>query len=369
MPKPKHTIENKYINSLRNELQSTLGMTVKNRPDTEKFSVLIRHIHDLYISASTITRLFLNAESNHHFYLDTLDKLASIINKNYNWEAFCLSCDESSKQLRKIGAFEENNFGTNLIALNFKHTSWKPLHDLFENLSSANNEFRTYRFMHEFGFQFYAILNLFPQTEIQFYKLFSKYSIIRNSFFEFNADPDFLLPNYNLGIEYYIKNIDYNDSNAINDLLFAKCLHFYSALNKLDIQEMNRKIHELKSCISSDKLLSTGIHPFNCGRYLASIVYNSYYNRINQFDNEIDSAINWFQVYSPQIDSYAKRVISFHLLEAFYTLKVNESRFQFILNQLPILDEMKGKPAPEFMREVLWNIEPSGIRWKRRFKM
>ena len=102
MPKPKHTINDKILRQLRQDLQSTIGMIVRNRPDTERFSTMVRKINDVYISPSTFSRLFLSEEASNHFYLDTLDKLSSLIYPFSNWDEYCRVYESSNEQMKQI---------------------------------------------------------------------------------------------------------------------------------------------------------------------------------------------------------------------------------------------------------------------------
>ena len=128
MPKPKHSIDDKYLRQLRQDLQSTIGLVVRNRPESERFSQLVRKTKDVYISPSTFSRLFLNGGTSNHFYLDTLDKLASLTYPYSNWAEYTRVCENSQEQLKQLGIYQLKNPKLNLVGLNIATTSWKPLH-------------------------------------------------------------------------------------------------------------------------------------------------------------------------------------------------------------------------------------------------
>jgi hypothetical protein len=367
MPKPKHTINDKILRQLRQDLQSTIGMIVRNRPDTERFSTMVRKINDVYISPSTLSRLFLNAEESNHFYLDTLDKLSSLIYPYSNWDEYCRVYEISHKQLNQVGIFQMNNPKVNLVGLNIATSSWKPIHMLFEEMSFDPSFIESYRFMYDFGQTFYDVLKWTPKSELDFYKRFINYPIIRKAFFELNADPDFILPNYIKGLDYYIKGIDMNTAEAKNDLLFALSLKYYYYLKNVDLSQMQLTYKQIISVQQFNELLPVEIHPFNTGRYLSARLYNAYYFNPKYVDSAITDGLQWIQNHTDKHDSYGIRVIVYHLLEAFMHCKVN----QFYIDKLMLFmhGDHDANAHTAFIQQTIYNIEPSGIRWNRRFKL
>lgn len=365
MPKPKHAIEEKYLEHLKKDIQAIIGMMVLNRPDADRFSKLIRETKGVYISASTISRLFIDKQKENHFYIDTLNKLSTITQPQLNWQLYCENCQNAEDQLKHIGVFNQNKVSTNLIALNFYHRSWKPLHDVFDNLSSDPQFSDSFRFMFEFGHMFYSIFQWSPQSEIDFYKRFIKYPIIRKSFFELNADPDFVLPHYIKGLNNYIKTIDKKSSSYINDLLFALCLQFYYSIKNKDLIQVKSKFNQIQSVIEIDDLLKYSIHPFNCGRYLSSYIYYSFHADNNRFNSSIDSAINWLKTNAEIIGSYGVRVVTYHLLEAMLTCKADEFYFDELVFYSQLDSEFASNPL--LVKQAIFHMEPSTIRWTRRF--
>jgi hypothetical protein len=366
MPKPKHSIDDKYLNQLRQDLQATIGMVVRNRPDTERFSQLVRKTKDVYISPSTFSRLFLTAGAANHFYLDTLDKLASLTYPYSSWEEYCRVCESSQEQLKQIGMFQPKNPKVNLLGLNIATSTWKPLHLLFEEMSSDRSFIASYRFMYDFGQSFFDILTRTPQSELDFYKRFLKYPIIRKSFFELNADPDFVLPNYVKGLDYYIKSIDINDAVAKNDLLFSLCLQYYYYLNNADFTQMQSKYNQIISMQDFDALSANEVHPFNSGRYLSVRIYNAYHFDAKKVESAVIDALQWVNNQLTGLNDYDIRVISYHLLEAFMKCSVNQLYIDKLMSIMKVEDELISDSS--LLKQTIFNIEPSGIRWTRRFK-
>ena len=366
MPKPKHSIDDKILRQLRQDLQSTIGMIVRNRPDTERFSTMVRKINDVYISPSTFSRLFLSAEASNHFYLDTLDKLSSLIYPFSNWDEYCRVYESSNEQMKQIGVTQLNNPKVNLVGLNLATSSWKPIHMLFEEMSFDPSFIESYRFMYDFGQSFYDILKWAPKSEMDFYKRFINYPIIKKAFFELNADPDFILPNYIKGLDYYIKGIDMNTAVAKNDLLFALSLKYYYYLKNVDLIKMQLTYKQINSVQQFNELLPLEIHPFNTGRYLSARLYNAYYLNPKFVDSAAIDGLQWIQDHFGQHDKYGIRVIVYHLLEAFMHCKVA----QFYTDKLMLFinGEHDLNSHSAFIQQTIYNIEPSGIRWTRRFK-
>lgn len=366
MPKPKHSIDDKILSQLRQDLQSTIGLIVRNRPDTERFSNLVRKINDVYISSSTFSRLFLNEGATNHFYLDTLDKLSSLIYPYSNWAEYCRVCESSSEQLKQVGIYQLKNQKVNLVALNLATSSWKPLHVLFEEMSYDNSFIDSYRFMYDFGQSFYDVLNWTPKSELDFYKRFIKYPIIRKAFFELNADPDFVLPNYIRGLDYYIKGIDMNAAEAKNDLLFALGLKYYYYLKNVDLSQMQFTYKQINSVQQFNELSPKEIHPFNTGRYLSARLYNTYHFYPKAVESAVIDGLQWLEDHFDKHDAYGIRVIVYHLLEAFTHCKVNQLYIDKLMLFIHGEHEMNTHSA--FIQQTIYNIEPSGIRWTRRFK-
>jgi hypothetical protein len=367
MPKPNHSIDYKILSQLRQDLQSTIGIIVRNRPDTQRFSNMVRKTNDVYISPSTLSRLFLNQDASNHFYLDTLDKLSSMIYPYSNWDEYCRVYENSKEQLKQIGVFQMNNAKVNLVGINLASTSWKPLHLLFEEMSYDNTFIDSKRFLYDFGMSFYDVLNWTPISELDFYKRFINYPIIRKAFFELNADPDFLLPNYIKGLDYYIKGIDMNTVGAKNDLLFALSLKYYYYLKNVDLSKMHLTYKKINSVQQFNELLPIEIHPFNTGRYLSARLYNAYYFNSKVVETAVIDGLQWIEDHFHEHDAYGIRVIVYHLLEAFMHCKVA----QFYIDRLMLFihGEHEMNSHAEFIQQTIYNIEPSGIRWNRRFKL
>ena len=257
------------------------------------------------------------------------------------------------------------NIQTNLIALNFYHKSWKPLHHLFENLSSDPQYNESFRFMFEFGHMFYSIFQWSPNSESEFYKHFIKYPIIRKSFFELNADPDFVLPQYIQGLNNYIKTIDKQSANHINDLIFALCLQFYYALKTNDLNQIKIKYNQLNSTIKSNDLIKFDIHPFNCGRYLSAHIYFSFFLNKSNFDSTIQYAITWLKSYAERLGAYGVRVVTYHLLEVLLACKAEEFYFEELVSYSQLDPDFAANPL--LVKQTIYHMEPSSIRWTRRF--
>ncbi len=366
MPKPKHSLDEKYIKRLRQDLQSTLGMMVRNRPDADRISELVRQTHEVYISPSTFSRLFLNVSSSNHFYLDTLDKLASLTFPYTNWEDYCTGCQASEEQLQKVGVFCETDLNYNLVALNLTTSSWKPLHQLFDAMSGSPQYVDSYRFMYNFGELFHEILQRHPSSETEFYKRFIQYPVIRKSFIELNADPDFLLPNYIKGLDCYIKSIDNNAADAQNDLIFALCMQFYYHLKQQDVTGIQLCFKQISSKLSIETISVEQMHPFNIGRFLSVGIYHAFYCDDKRMNNKITDALHWVRCHNEQLDGYGIRVICHHLLEVLKHCKSETVHVEEVLSYLNV--DLVFANQPEMLRQTIFNLEPSGIRWSRRFK-
>jgi hypothetical protein len=167
-------------------------------------------------------------------------------------------------------------------------------------------------------------------------------------------------------LDYYIKSIDLNTGGAKNDLLFALSLKYYFFLKNVDLSQMQLTFKQINSVQQFNELLPIEIHPFNTGRYLSARLYNAYYLNPKFVDSAVIDGLEWLQDHFEEHDAYGIRVIVYHLLEAFMHCKVA----QFYIDRLILFmdGEHEMNYHPIFIQQIIYNIEPSGIRWTRRFK-
>jgi hypothetical protein len=140
MPKPKHVIDPYCIQRLKKEIQLFVGIQVNNIPSCIALSEELKVHYGLSISASTISRLFLNDTENHHFYLDTLDKFCDLVQKGINWNQYCESVLTQKDQALSIGIHHEIDFRNSLLYINFEFSGWRVLRNYFERLQPYFND-------------------------------------------------------------------------------------------------------------------------------------------------------------------------------------------------------------------------------------
>jgi hypothetical protein len=123
---------------------------------------------------------------------------------------------------------------------------------------------------------------------------------------------------------------------------------------------------QINSVQQFNELLPLEIHPFNTGRYLSARLYNAFYFDSKFVDPIVIDCLQWIQDHFDEHDAYGIRVIVYHLLEAFTHCKVA----QFYIDRLMLFidgeHELNSNLA--FIQQTIYNLEPSGIRWNRRFK-
>jgi hypothetical protein len=87
------------------------------------------------------------------------------------------------------------------------------------------------------GEDIYKSLKTNPNGNLEFYKQFHSLPIIREGFFEIFADPDFSIPDYEMGLSFYLNTIKPHQSfKALQDYIFANSLllRYYFLKGKKD---------------------------------------------------------------------------------------------------------------------------------------
>jgi hypothetical protein len=86
-----------------------------------------------------------------------------------------------------------------------------------------------------------------PNKNLEFYKQFHSLPIVREGFFEYLADPDFSIPDYEIGLGYYLKNIKPHQSiKSLQDYIFANSLllrYYYLKGNKYSVVKLGKELY------------------------------------------------------------------------------------------------------------------------------
>jgi hypothetical protein len=225
MPKPIYKISPFLIQGLKWFLEMQIGYQIRTKLDCKKVSELISIKTLSPISESTLYRIFLSKNGQNTPYFHTLEIIAKFIG-HPTWHALENEINELSKFHLLYGAMPDKSPYKSLLKCNIHTDSLRPLYDFLEQFPEDIDTKR--RFL--LGQEIYSSLQSNPNKNIDFYKNFQNIPIVRSSFFEFLADPDFSIPDYEQGLIYYLGDLKPHQSlKALQDYVFANTmlLRFY----------------------------------------------------------------------------------------------------------------------------------------------
>ncbi len=242
MPKPIHKISDYNLNHLKSKLEEKLTFRILTKLDCKKASEAIQFENDKSISESTIYRLFLLEGNKNTPYQHTLDILAQFIGQK-DWFSFESYLIEITDFQNLYGVFPGQQQYKSLLSFNIHHGGLKPLYHFLEqfptDISFDKKEI--------LGKDIYKSLKNNPNSNVEFYKEFHALPIIREGFFELLADPDFSIPDYEMGLSFYLKNIKPHHSiKALQDYIFANSLllrYYFLKGKKANVLELGKALY------------------------------------------------------------------------------------------------------------------------------
>lgn len=242
MPKPKYKIPFYLINSLKFKIESKLGYQLLSKFDCKKMSQLIMLETNKTVSESTIYRLFLLKSNSNVPFVHTLDVFAEFLDFS-NW--FKLE-----NELKDLTTFQylcgtlpfENNYQS-LLTFSIYAGNLKPIYTFLEQFPQDLSFDKKILI----GGQLYHSLRSNSGSNFEFFKQFHSLPIVRETFFELWADPDFQVKNYEEGLFYYLENVKSIDSiKNLQDTLFGNALllrFYFITSNKAKVLEIGKKIY------------------------------------------------------------------------------------------------------------------------------
>ncbi len=242
MPKPIHKISDYNLNHLKSKLEEKLTFRILTKLDCKKASEAIQFENDKSISESTIYRLFLLEGNKNTPYQHTLDILAQFIGQK-DWFSFESYLIEITDFQNLYGVFPGQQQYKSLLSFNIHNGGLKPLYHFLEqfptDISFDKKEI--------LGKDIYKSLKNNPNSNVEFYKEFHALPIIREGFFELLADPDFSIPDYEMGLSFYLKNIKPHHSiKALQDYIFANSLllrYYFIKGKKANVLELGKALY------------------------------------------------------------------------------------------------------------------------------
>jgi hypothetical protein len=293
MPQPKYKISTQLLNSLKWELEKKVYYPINTKLDCKKIAQLFQQKTGKSISESTLYRMFLWNENQHTPYIHTLEIIAEFLDYN-NWFELENRLYELIQFQNVFGAFPNEKHYTSLLSLTLNHGSLKPLYEFLHQFSSELSLDKKAILGEEI---FLALSN--NKNNIQFFKLFNTVPVVREGFFEIFADPEFSIPHYEIGLNYYLNQIKPHKSEKdLQDYIFANSLllrHYFIRGLKDKVLEIGKRLY---IDFQLDENSLNDIYIFPKSRYLSyKLLFLYVQNGFNQtywewlYDFAIKSAI------------------------------------------------------------------------------
>jgi hypothetical protein len=242
MPKPLHKISDYNLSHLKSKLEEKLTFRILTKLDCKKASEALQLENDKSISESTIYRLFLLEGNKSTPYQHTLDILAQFIGQK-DWFSFEKYLTEISDFQNLYGVFPNQQQYKSLLSFNIHHGGLKPLYHFLEQFPTDISIDKKLIL----GRDIYKSLKTNPNNNVEFYKGFHALPIIREGFFELLADPDFSIPDYEIGLSFYLNNIKPHHSiKALQDYIFANSLllrYYFFKGKKANVLELGKALY------------------------------------------------------------------------------------------------------------------------------
>ena len=310
MPKPTIHINEDIIRLLSFELGLSLGFRIRSKADCGSLSNYIKKKELGIVSESTLYRLLIHKNSNHTPYLHTLDILARVCGKE-NWTDF-ERLDESRREfIHNLGNLNYRN-KPSLIYYVVRNENFKALSEYLKQIDGSLLEDEKYLL----GLEVYNALAKMKDNKA-FFNHFSMFSEIRIGFFEYLADPDFHLNDYEYGLERYIESSeDRRTKKGLQDRIFAHSLLFrWNYLNGNN----DKALHHgriLYETINPTELELKHLHVFPKSRFLCyKLFYFLLVRDRNNFNAHFFNLLNCFSLVKKSNDE--KRMLFHTIIDTF----------------------------------------------------
>jgi len=315
MPKPKYILSTFYKSKLYWKLVETVCFPILTKSDCKKISDLIAFKNLPRVSESTLYRLLLLKNNDQTPYLHTLDILALFCGFA-NWQKLEHHFNEVSKFEYSYGKFSNRNNETNsLLKICIHRNDLKSLYEFSEQFDTSLN-FEKKLIL---GAEFYYSLKSNKNKNKNFYKNFSQLPIVRESFYELFADPNFEINDYELGLSYYLSGTKpYKSIQSLQDFIFGNSLlfrYYYLSDKKTEANKIGKKIYEENSFSESDL---NKLYIFPRIRYLAYKLFYYYLNnQILKAKKHEEWLIDYAEKTIDKLELVEKRILFYTIADVF----------------------------------------------------
>ena len=225
-----------YDKILLDKIFNKTGIYITNKNECKLLSQIIANEKIGYLSESTLYRIFLNPNSNHKPYKNTLNILAQFCDYS-SWDAFVNYCD--SVYLFTDPAFLNKTFDT-IITDFVNQQKFNSLIDVFDSVAHENYKTKEYIGLRSF-------MSFQKTTSFSnFIKNYGTHDFVRNILLEALYDPFHRIQGYTDSFQYYLESTHPSDTNYLQDYIFANAVLFrYFYFNDiLKAKEIGKKLYE-----------------------------------------------------------------------------------------------------------------------------
>lgn len=365
MPKPLHKIDMHCLDRLKSELELRVGITVKNRSDCQRMSSEIKAYFGVYISESTIRRVYLNDGNQNHFYIHTLDRLCEVLENNLTWERYCVGLNRARSNYSYLEGELSLSVQSSLLFINMEHQAWRQIYTYFDRMAAEVNDENCNYIQTHIGLHLFRIAKNNKDFEIDVYRKLAQHPLVRKSFFEQCADPEFALPNYQVGLALYRKYSTNNNHSLINDICFERCMQFLNGGGRSSKKERLRSFEEINADFKLEQSVENGIHAYNIGRLICVLMAGRFDLGISAFDSTFSDIIIFVRKNKGRWDGFERRIILFYIFQGLWRLKMEEMYFYMAEKEFGVSFLSKDN-FQNSLNKFLFEKEPNALIWYRR---
>ncbi len=354
MPKPLLEISPLVLKKFKQEVFLNIGFVVRSKSDCKKLSELMTNYDNQSLSESTLYRFFFKTPDQHHCYQNTLDKLAAFA-KLDSWDVFCRTNNFEYNYTISNGFL--NNQNASLIKRCIYNDEYKSLGGFMEDLPKNIDD----NLKRVITLEIYIALLNNKKSNLAFYKNLSGISSIRSLFFENGIDPEFKIPDYEIGLQYYLKNVDFTKSQKdLQDYIFANCIlfrYYYKAGNK-DLALFYGSLLYEKNGFTLQSLSSIDIFPKS--RWVGyQLLYYKLMENIKLYERSENEIIDFGRKQFPKNENFNNKIILYNTLDTFHICNskptvINKIKKVFV-DILPEITQLNSFDS------LMRHLEPNGL--------
>jgi len=354
MPKPLLDISPILLKRFKQEVFINIGFSIRSKSDCKKLSQLMTDYGNQTLSESTLYRFFFKTPEQHHCYQNTLDKLAAFV-KLDSWDAFCRKNNLDDNYNVSNGALK--NYNTSLIQRCIYNDEFKSLGGFMEDLPRDVDD----NIKRVITLEIYNALLKNKKSNAAFYKNLSRIPSVRALFFENGIDPEFRISDYEIGLEYYLKNLYFEKSQQdLQDYIFGNCIlfrYYYKIGNKDRALYYGSLLYE-KNSFTIQSLSSIDVFPKS--RWISyQLLYYKLVENNQLYERSENEIIHFIRKQLLQNNNFNNKIILYNTLDTFRicnskTTSINKIKKIFF----DFLPEIKHATS---LDSLMQQLEPNGL--------